>query len=270
MKKYFSLLLVVVMIFSLAVPTYAAKDKKGTVAKEETIKVKLCNYIGPNGKWVKEKYIEFDVEPQIIDGRTMVPIRAVVEELGWSVFWQGDTKVETGTETPVINGFSSVILTKEFRTNSKSYNYETYNQYNRFLNLLYNLEVGNRTEATKNFKKSVDFVKWNDGKKVGSAGNKVLASVSELYQNKPYKKSIFYCYIPISNNAKISVKTCPAPPQISIRNDNIGAIHGMYHFSDVEPMIINGRTLLPLRAVAEMLGLDVSWDGDKRLVTISA
>ena len=116
MKRILSLLLIFVMTFTFVVPTFAA---------EKPIKVRLMNYMDSNGKWVKEKYIEFDVEPQIIDGRTMVPIRAVVEELGWSVFWQGDTKVETGTETPVINGFSSVILTKEFRTNSKSYNYET-------------------------------------------------------------------------------------------------------------------------------------------------
>jgi hypothetical protein len=39
MKRLLSLLLVFVMIFAFAVPTFAATDKKGTVAKEETIKV---------------------------------------------------------------------------------------------------------------------------------------------------------------------------------------------------------------------------------------
>ena len=45
---------------------------------------------------------------------------------------------------------------------------------------------------------------------------------------------------------------------------------GAEYNMDVPAIVRDGRTLLPLRAVGEMLGLDVSWDGDKRLVTISA
>ena len=37
---------------------------------------------------------------------------------------------------------------------------------------------------------------------------------------------------------------------------------------DVAPKIVNDRTMLPARFVAENLGADVSWDGDKELVTI--
>lgn len=35
------------------------------------------------------------------------------------------------------------------------------------------------------------------------------------------------------------------------------------------PVIISGTTLVPLRAVSELLGLDVSWDEDSRTVTIT-
>lgn len=38
--------------------------------------------------------------------------------------------------------------------------------------------------------------------------------------------------------------------------------------NDVAPKIVNDRTMLPARFVAENLGADVSWDGDKELVTI--
>ena len=36
--------------------------------------------------------IEFDVNPEIIDGRTMVPLRKIFEELGASVKWDSDTQ----------------------------------------------------------------------------------------------------------------------------------------------------------------------------------
>ena len=38
---------------------------------------------------------------------------------------------------------------------------------------------------------------------------------------------------------------------------------------DVKPIIINDRTMLPLRFVAESLGCDVGWDPDTRTITIT-
>ncbi len=38
------------------------------------------------------KEIEFDVEPEIIDGRTMVPLRKIFEEIGATVKWNEDTQ----------------------------------------------------------------------------------------------------------------------------------------------------------------------------------
>ena len=38
------------------------------------------------------KKIEFDVAPEIIDGRTMVPLRKIFEEIGAAVKWNDDTK----------------------------------------------------------------------------------------------------------------------------------------------------------------------------------
>ena len=40
-------------------------------------------------------------------------------------------------------------------------------------------------------------------------------------------------------------------------------------FLDVEARIVDSRTLLPLRAVAEAVGADVDWDGDTRQVTLT-
>ena len=248
MKKIFSLLLVFVMLFSLAVPTFASTDKKGTVAKEETIKVKLCNYVDANGKWVKEKYIDFDVAPIIIDGRTMVPIRAVAEELGWRVNWQ--------------NGMVKIVKIISSKNVTEPFDYENYNQFNRFVNLLYNLEAGNKTDNTKNFiLKSYYEVK--NGRATGRVEPlKNQTSIGTLLDMKSEHSKHFCIDIPVS---KIGRR-----PLIFLENGSTGGISFTYKFSDVEPQIIDGRTLIPLRGVGEMMGLDVFWDEDNRIVTISA
>lgn len=45
-------------------------------------------------------------------------------------------------------------------------------------------------------------------------------------------------------------------------------IDGSYVYPDSDPLIKNDRTIVPIRAVAEKLGYEVSWDGDTRTVTI--
>lgn len=41
--------------------------------------------------------VEFDVSPQIIDGRTMVPMRAIFEEVGLEVAWNREEQIAVGT-----------------------------------------------------------------------------------------------------------------------------------------------------------------------------
>ena len=45
-------------------------------------------------------------------------------------------------------------------------------------------------------------------------------------------------------------------------------VFGAVKTNDVAPKITNDRTMLPARFVAENLGADVSWNGEKELVTI--
>ena len=46
-------------------------------------------------------------------------------------------------------------------------------------------------------------------------------------------------------------------------------VFGTTKLNDVAPKIVNDRTMLPARFVAENLGAKVSWDEDKQLVTIT-
>ena len=45
-------------------------------------------------------------------------------------------------------------------------------------------------------------------------------------------------------------------------------IDGSYVYPDSDPVIKNDRTIVPIRAVAEKLGYEVSWDAETRTVTI--
>ena len=47
-------------------------------------------------------------------------------------------------------------------------------------------------------------------------------------------------------------------------------VNGRIIQSDVPPQIIGGRTMVPLRAVAEALGADVQWDGNTNTVIITS
>ncbi|MCD7777414.1 MAG: copper amine oxidase N-terminal domain-containing protein [Clostridiales bacterium] len=51
-----------------------------------------------------------EVAPQIIDGRTMVPVRAIFETVGAEVSWDGETKTVTG-----VKGDTTVIMTVDSR-----------------------------------------------------------------------------------------------------------------------------------------------------------
>ena len=77
MKRFLALLMALaVILFTLSLPISASDE----------IKVMLDG-----------KEISFDVPPQIINGRTMVPIRAVFEALGATLEWNAATRTAKAT-----------------------------------------------------------------------------------------------------------------------------------------------------------------------------
>ena len=51
-------------------------------------------------------------------------------------------------------------------------------------------------------------------------------------------------------------------------NENTYTVNGVSMQMDVSPFLIEGRTMIPIRFVAEQLGATVEWDGDTNKVTI--
>ena len=51
-------------------------------------------------------------------------------------------------------------------------------------------------------------------------------------------------------------------------NSNTAYLNNTAHTLDVAPAVINGRTMLPIRFIAESFNLGVAWEGDTQTVTI--
>ena len=230
MKKLVSLLLCIVMVFCVTVPTFAA---------DKPIKVKLCNYMDNSGKWVSSKYIKFDVDPIIIDGRTMVPIRAVAEELGYEVTWHPSNLSTVGA-----------VNIRYYIPKNK--NYTEKNQNARLVNLLYNIEAENGL-APKPFE-SMHFDAYEEYLSVGALLSTEINKPSDSYVE-------LHMSVPLENGELFN-------PRLKLWTRK--GMCGSYYDLDVPPIIKDNRTLLPLRAVGEMLGLDVEWINSTRTVRISA
>ena len=50
----------------------------------------------------------------------------------------------------------------------------------------------------------------------------------------------------------------------------IAEINGVNYGFDVAPIVLKGRTLVPVRFIAESYGAKVDWDGNKRTVIINS
>lgn len=117
------------------------------------------------------KTLEFDVQPQIIDERTLVPMRVIFEALGADVEWEEET--------------------------------QTINARRSDTDLFYiSMRVGDKTIHKESVKAN----------------------------------------LPTSNDIEL----------------------------DVPPMIIDGRTLVPVRAVSECFGCKVEWDGESQTVIVES
>lgn len=112
MKRKFSVLVIVaiLMLFVFALPCNAAQT------------VKVINDGSQLSVEVNGSQVNFDQPPSIINGRTMVPFRAIAEALGASVDWDsannkviisGKKKVELviGSTTALVNGNEFILDT---------------------------------------------------------------------------------------------------------------------------------------------------------------
>lgn len=80
----------------------------------------LTASVGAVNLYVDTELIETDTPPTVVDGRTLVPVRAIFEAIGATVEWDNDTRTATGYRDGVIVsiqiGSSTAYVNGEART----------------------------------------------------------------------------------------------------------------------------------------------------------
>ncbi len=103
-RKLIAASMAIALSFSSAVPAFSATESKTIFSRaEETIPIIVDNV-----------EIACDQPPVIIEGRTLVPLRAIFEALGAEVNWNNDTRSVTATkeDTTIFLTIGSSVLYK--------------------------------------------------------------------------------------------------------------------------------------------------------------
>lgn len=253
MKRLFSLLLIFVLMFTFVVPTFGA-EKKSSSKKSNEVTVVLRNYIDKNGNSVSSKKITFTKNEGIPineNGRILLPIRKIAEELGYIVDWDGPSD---------LSPYGVVTIRKTLKKDKNENINNVFNKYHQFNDYVYfirQLDKGKNPTAFK-LKES-----WS-----GETNMKVN---TETFVD--LDKDIDYL---LYNTEEVEIATTLFTDG-DFCNVSLNAWENQYNYFytyqftlDVEPKIINGRTMVPVRAASELLGLKVDWNGDTNTVTITA
>lgn len=278
-KKLVSLVLALTLVMSfVCMPAQAAKNndfleafgkaaskiiektieniKEIYKADEDAPKVVLKNMSDKNGKTSKSKEVSFTsaTQPVIYNGRTYIPLRAVCEAIGYQVNWDGKTQVIT---------LKANFLKKDrhaFATEAaeglvpleKRYN-QAYSVWYMFRDAYKNGVKPSVNETTKE-KYGFTGIKYSDKDDVadvlnsGSAVNTILLRVGH---NKAHAT--------ITDNGLFGLFT-----------ELDGDWMALEYTLDAVPVVIDGVTLIPLRAATELMGMNVAYDGKTNTITITA
>ena len=82
------------------------------------------------------------------------------------------------------------------------------------------------------------------------------------------KKKILSAALAFALSANICGSVSAAEATLKI-GDNTITVNGEEQTTDTAPIIINGRTLVPLRVIAEIFGSKVDWDAETKTIYIS-
>lgn len=92
MKKMMTLMTALFLIGASLINVNAAEDDLVAVPILISAPVMNLQFQGAQMTYLDER-IEMDVVPQVIDGKVMVPLRAVAEAIGFEVTWNNETKM---------------------------------------------------------------------------------------------------------------------------------------------------------------------------------
>jgi hypothetical protein len=210
MKKIISFAICLVMALGIYVtPVFAADD----------IKV-----------FVNGQHLIFDVPPVIVGGRTLVPMRAIFEELGAEIEWEANFQMVTATR-------GNTLIRLQIDNNIASVN-----GVDVTLDVPARLVDGRTLVPLRFVGESLDCdVQWD--------GNRRQVTITGV--------------IPTAEPTPIA--PTPTPTQIlSIE------INGVNVRLDTPPVIIDGVIFAPVRAAAEIINYDADWLSDTNTIIFTS
>ncbi|MCL1842640.1 MAG: stalk domain-containing protein [Defluviitaleaceae bacterium] len=104
-------------------------------------------------------------------------------------------------------------------------------------------------------------VHFNDTQPIVELG-RTLVPVRGLFEHLGFE-------VNWNDNTNTASLTRPGQYVTIVRGDAFFTVNGQRHAPDVPPQIIDGRFMLPLRAIAEATGTEIDWDGEARTVIVS-
>ena len=126
-------------------------------------------------------------------------------------------------------------------------------------------------EPTAPIKENFEFAGWYTDKELTTKYNfteKVTKSFT-LYAKWTEQKQENGGSEDVVNNNSGNEKKESSNTIVLTIDEHDALVYGTTKTNDVAPKVVNDRTMLPARFVAENLGATVEWDGEKQLVTIT-
>lgn len=197
------------------------------------IQVYVRGYDDENGNYVSTyQKVEFpDINPMVVRERTLLPIRGVAEKLGYEVKWNNiDRRVDIVKESKNFGDKLPAQGDRVFKA-LKDNSLDGTNKNENMSTTYYYFSLKNMNkEALQTFK------------------DRILKNQSLQYG----------AYLRIGDSKGVAY----------VANSNrFGIDEARVNYTmDVPPCLYKDRTLLPLRAVGEMLGFKVEWDGNSGTV----
>ncbi len=204
---------------------------------------------GASEVYVDGTEVEYkDCAPTLVSGAPMYPARFVTEAMGLKFSWDAADGI-----AEVSDGENTVTLT--VGSNKIELDGETYRADKNII--LVNNRMYISAQAMARLAEYFGFSAKIDGG--------ILNITSPVRENEalPTEKSEAAQEKEVNESESESVSENEKQEPITVTYNGVEV-----EFPDAQCVIADGRTLIPVRAVAEAMNMDVSWDPEKRTVTV--
>lgn len=236
-KKLLITILTVILALALfSIPAFAAETQD-----PNAIKVSLDG-----------KYLNFEVQPTIIDGTTLVPVRTIFEALGAKVEWLGSSKTVVGTkgDTKV----RLIIDNQDALVNSK------------FITLEVPAKIidGSTLVPARFIAESLGAdVKWDGNTRTVSISSGSVITFSDTNLEAVVRSAIK------KNKGNIVTSDVKVITKLEAENKKITNLNGIQFFTNLEFLELNNNSISDLTPLAALKSLEFLSLGKNQIKDIS-